>query len=226
MSNEKLSILVPYRNRKEHLDTFIPYIENYLSTNIKNKFEIIVIEQANDELFNRGALLNIGFLLEKYNCTYISPHDVDLLPEDADYSLPNMPTHLAAYRSQKNYKLEYEEFFGGVNLFLNKHFEKVNGFSNYYAGYGAEDDDLRYRCVISDLLPERRNCRYQSLFHEPITSATKENETLWYNIKKGQYNSTLLFDGLNSIKYKILDKFKTNYTHYYVDFKNERLQNE
>ena len=105
--NEKLSIIIPYRDRKNHLDEFIPYMNKFLKTNIQNEFNIIVVEQANDNLFNRGSLINIGFDLEKNNCTYIAPHDVDLLPEQSNYSKPINPTHLAAYRSQKNYILEW-----------------------------------------------------------------------------------------------------------------------
>ena len=54
-------ILIPYRNREEHLKYFIkntiPYLKRYL-----NPFKIIIIEQNNDRLFNRGKLLNVGFL--------------------------------------------------------------------------------------------------------------------------------------------------------------------
>lgn len=218
----KLAVIVPYRNRKSHLDQFIPYMNNYLSKNIGNNFYIVVVEQLNTNLFNRGTLINIGFELEKNNCNYISPHDVDLLPEDADYSIPTIPIHLAAYRSQKKYILEYENFFGGVNLFLNEHFSKINGFSNFYAGYGAEDDDLRHRCVISGLSPQRRFARYTSLHHEPVSCATKENETLWYDIQRGSMNTTMNFDGLSTIKYKTVKKETKDFVHYYVDFENER----
>lgn len=218
----KLAIIVPYRDRKSHLDQFIPYMNEYLNKNLNNDFVIVIVEQSNNNLFNRGTLINIGFDLIKDKCNYISPHDVDLLPEDADYSLPIAPTHLAAYRSQKDYKLEYEDFFGGVNLFLNEDFKKINGFSNFYAGYGAEDDDIRYRCIISGLEIKRRFSRYTSLYHEPITSATKENEKLWYSIKRGQMASTIKFDGLNTIKYNLINKVESDYIHYFVNFENER----
>ena len=153
--NEKLSIIIPYRDRKNHLDEFIPYMNKFLKTNIQNEFNIIVVEQANDNLFNRGSLINIGFDLEKNNCTYIAPHDVDLLQEQSNYSKPINPTHLAAYRSQKNYILEYDSFFGGVNLFLNDDFAKLNAdkikvtqatFSTVATGA-----NIRF-CFISDVI--------------------------------------------------------------------------
>jgi len=224
--SEKLSIIIPYRNRKSHLDSFVPYMNNFLKTNIQNEFNIIIVEQANENLFNRGSLINIGFDLEKNNCTYISPHDVDLLPEQSDYSKPINPTHLAAYRSQKNYILEYDTFFGGVNLFINEDFIGVNGFSNLYAGYGAEDDDLRLRCSLILQKPiDRRFGRYQSLDHDYdyTPENLKNNQNYYYNLINDKNYNRHLIEGLNSIDYKIIDKkeFKElNYIHYFVDFKN------
>jgi len=53
-------IIIPYRNRKEHLDLFItnviPLFETYLKP-----FKLVVVEQEDGKLFNRGMLLNIGF---------------------------------------------------------------------------------------------------------------------------------------------------------------------
>ena len=44
-------------------------------------------------------------------------------------------------------RLIYEQLFGGVEMFTKRHFEKVNGFSNSFWGWGAEDDNLYYRYV-------------------------------------------------------------------------------
>lgn len=226
----KLAIIVPYRNREEHLKQFVPYMTKFLSSNISCPFDIVVVEQANQEKFNRGTLINIGFDLTKEDSTYIAPHDVDLLPESSDYSVPQNPTHLAAYRSQSNYNLEYEGFFGGVNLFLNEHFKLVNGFSNVYCGYGAEDDDLRRRCALCNLPIERRFGRYTSLHHtyeQVDPSDVEKNKNYYYGLLHSgihaAYNSGK-HDGLNNLDYKVVDTKKTDYIHYFVDFKNAQQQ--
>jgi hypothetical protein len=215
----KLAVIVPYRNREEHLKQFVPYMNDYLKRTLKNDYSIVIVEQANFEKFNRGTLINIGYDLMKEKCGYISPHDVDLLPEDADYSQPEQPTHLAAYRSQANYKLEYVNFFGGVNLFLNDHFSLINGFSNCYAGYGAEDDDLLLRCSIRGLTPIRRPARYTSLHHVGL-ELTKENREMYYSILNKNISPTIEVDGVNSLKYDVIDVVETDYIHYYVNFEN------
>ena len=93
--NHKLGIIIPYRNRYEQLEEFKKTITEYLSkTDID--YEIIIIEQDNAKLFNRGMLLNIGFTYAKsLRCDYVIFHDVDMLPIDVDYSYSDIPLHLA-----------------------------------------------------------------------------------------------------------------------------------
>ena len=60
MIKKKIGIIVPYRDRYEHLETFRAKIIEYL-TEKKYNFVLIIVEQDNAKLFNRGMLLNIGF---------------------------------------------------------------------------------------------------------------------------------------------------------------------
>ena len=143
--SKKLGIIVPYRNRYNHLKEFIEYVPKYLSNN-KYNFAIIVVNQDNGTSFNRGALCNIGFEKAKLlNCDYVVFHDVDMLPIEVDYSYSKFPVHLVSDN------LPFESYFGGITLFPVEDFEKVNGFSNMYWGWGFEDDDLRHRCVKNNI---------------------------------------------------------------------------
>jgi hypothetical protein len=110
-------------------------------------FEIFIVEQDNAKLFNRGALLNIGYTYaKKANCDYVVFHDVDMLPFRVDYSYSDTPIHMATRFKNAN-KVTFDEYFGGVTLFPMSVFEKINGYSNKYWGWGFEDDDLLYRCI-------------------------------------------------------------------------------
>jgi hypothetical protein len=140
--NKKLGIIVPYRNRFEHLQEFKQSIVKYLEDNGYTKYVIIIVNQDDAKLFNRGMLLNIGFTeAKKLKCDYVVFHDIDMLPVDVDYSYSDTPIHLATD------DIPFESYFGGITLFPSELFEKINGFSNLYWGWGFEDDDLRYRCV-------------------------------------------------------------------------------
>lgn len=143
--DNKLGVIVPYRNRYEHLLLFKAAITDYL----KSKdilFELIIVEQDDAKLFNRGKLLNIGFEeAKKLKCTYVVFHDIDMLPLEVDYSFSKIPLLLATQ------KISFDEFFSSVILFPIEYFEKINGYSNTYWGWGFEDDDLFYRCKLNNI---------------------------------------------------------------------------
>ena len=152
MDNHKLGIIVPYRNRPEHLDVFKKWITQYLE---QLEYEVFIIEQDNEKQFNRGTLLNIGYqYAKKSGCDYLVFHDVDMLPVDVDYSYSNIPIHLATNFISNDGEKErefFEEYFGGVTIFPIEHFEQINGYSNKYWGWGYEDTELLHRCKIKDI---------------------------------------------------------------------------
>ena len=168
--SKKLGIIVPYRNRHKHLKKFLDYLPQYLS-NRRFDYYIIVVNQDNASAFNRGMLCNIGFERAKLlNCDYVVFHDVDMLPIDVDYSYDNKPIHLATDN------LPFDTYFGGITLFPVEDFQKVNGFSNLYWGWGFEDDDLRYRCIEKDIRLIRKS--YSPI--NPNTSTQHFNGTSAY----------------------------------------------
>lgn len=159
----KLGIIVPYRNRYEHLQIFKEEIVKYLELNCENDYEIIIVQQDNAKLFNRGMLLNIGFEeAKKMGCDYVVFHDVDMIPKKVDYSYSEIPIHLATdFELQQDEKERtiFDEYFGGVTLFPNDKFEEIDGYSNKYWGWGFEDDDLLLRCKEKFLPLKKQNIK-------------------------------------------------------------------
>ncbi|XP_056012668.1 beta-1,4-galactosyltransferase 1-like isoform X4 [Ostrea edulis] len=148
LSRHKVAVLIPYRNRQEHLNILLYVLHPMLQHQLLD-YGIFVIEQSNGTLFNRGLLFNIGYVealkVDNYSCFVF--HDVDLVPENDKilYGCIDSPIHLSAAIDIFNYRLLYDELFGGVSAMLRTHFEAVNGFSNLYPGWGGEDDDIYHR---------------------------------------------------------------------------------
>ena len=146
----KLGVCVPYRNRESHLKEFIPKVGAYLESKGID-YCMYFAHQVDDKLFNRGATKNVAAKHAfEDGCDYIVWHDIDMIPEDGcDYSFPEKtPIHIATHISQMDYKLKYQEYFGGAVLFSKEQVEKTNGYSNDYWDWGMEDDDLFWRCVL------------------------------------------------------------------------------
>ena len=134
----RLAIVVPYRDRAEHLQTFVSHMQNFFRHDKLDRqipWTIHVIEQADANPFNRGALLNAGFQLAAGAADYVCLHDVDMLPIWADYAWPEHPARLCLYGittpQQKHLCL------GGVTALSVADFQRLNGFSNGYWGWGG-----------------------------------------------------------------------------------------
>jgi len=143
---KKLGVVVPYRNRPNQLSQFKQALKDFIST----PYELIVVEQSDNKEFNRGKLLNIGFLkAEELGCDYVVFHDIDMLPISADYSYSDFPVHLITdLKLPPGIKRDlFDNYFGGVTLFPTNVYRQINGYSNKYYGWGFEDDDVFLRCV-------------------------------------------------------------------------------
>jgi predicted glycosyltransferase involved in capsule biosynthesis len=67
------------------------------------------------------------------------------------------------------FSLPYRTLFGGISALTKDHFMKVNGFSNRYWGWGAEDDDMANRIAYHGLYISRYSpsvARYKMLRHK------------------------------------------------------------
>ena len=199
---KKLSIVVPYRNREEHLKQFVPYMEEYL---IKDgiPFHIYIIHQADDKPFNRAKLLNVGYK-ESEDSDYFAFHDVDMLPMDSDYSYVDCPTHLATRAEQFGFRLPYDGYFGGVTLFDKESFIKINGYSNEYWGWGAEDDDVLLRCSIMGVSASRKDCGFTSLSHDRNIPQDLYDKNLekFRDLRLSPTKEKIFLDGLETLSYK------------------------
>ncbi|XP_063806607.1 beta-1,4-galactosyltransferase 4-like [Pseudophryne corroboree] len=219
-SQQKVAILIPHRNREKHLLYLLYHLHPFLQRQ-QLEYGIFVIHQAGDGKFNRAKLLNVGYLemlKEKWDCFIL--HDVDLVPENDfnTYLCDSLPKHLAVSRNTTKYKLLYSGYFGGVTAMSRDQFARVNGFSNSYWGWGAEDDDLRLRVGFSKMAlvrPSPEIARYSMIFHTRDTGNEVNGKRMQLLKKASKVWKT---DGLNSCTYKLLSvQHEPLYTNITVD---------
>ena len=167
---DHLGIIIPYRNRKEHLERFLPYLQYHLGEQ-KVDHSILVVEQLDSRPFNRAALLNAGAQFFGDRCDAFCFHDVDLLPVGTKYQVGTQPLNLVSdRRNEVTNLLEVmpAHFFGGVTTIDRDQFFQVDGFSNHFWGWGMEDDNFLFRCLFAGLQPCRlANSSYVEMDHHP-----------------------------------------------------------
>jgi len=139
-------ILIPFRNRKEHLDIFLKKLI-FLFYSYLKPFKIVIIEQLNDKSFNRAKLLNIGYSLFKESGQYFFHHDIDIIPTED--TIKNIYT-VENYDVLRIYNA-HQSSLGGIVKFTKDSYEKINGLPNYIWGWGIEDRSFYYRCKTMEL---------------------------------------------------------------------------
>ena len=109
-SKYQVAIIIPYRDRLDNLRIFLNNMHAYLIRQ-KLNYKIYLVEPLANLTFNRGILMNIGFVEslkdsnDKWNCFIL--HDVDMVPENANtvYECNDeLPVHYAVAVSKFGYK--------------------------------------------------------------------------------------------------------------------------
>lgn len=224
-----LAVIVPYRDRAEHLTEFLQAFATHALMHpdkVPSHGAIKIIEQAPGGEFNRGMIKNIGYALSGV-FDHICFHDVDYCPIRADYRPPSPGfwVHVAYKAAERvidprGLDLSHDErFTGGVVIFGRKEFDRVNGYSNSYWGWGAEDVDLRNRCTMGGLALDRRRGRFHLLPHDnegydlrdgsftESTALIKNNSILgsrWPTEGPTLEQCAMATDGLSSLAFGIL----------------------
>lgn len=211
----QLGLVVPYRDRFEELLEFVPHMHKYLNDK-KVRHKIFIVNQVDKHRFNRASLLNAGFLEARgNNCDYIAMHDVDLLPLNKDlyYGFPDKgPFHVSAPFLHPKY--HYPTFVGGILIMSIAQFEKVNGLSNKFWGWGREDDELYQRMKEAGLTIYRHSkakitTGYDTFKHDHDSKKRKRDYARFYNQKKESFKRDRV-TGLTSLKYRVEKRTNLN----------------
>lgn len=194
-----LSIIIPYRNRVEQLNIFIPCIKSYLP-----EANVFIVEQADDKPFNRGKLLNVGSQNVDHHNSYYVFHDIDMLPIKVSYRERDGVTQIAFS------DIQLIDYLGGVTMFNPYEFVRSGGYHNDF-WHRAEDNEMRFNLKRRGVPVLNRFGIFKQLPHE--RPEVEFDPVLW---KKAQAPRTK--DMLKTCEYKLISKeLKDGYTHIKVE---------
>lgn len=218
----KYSIIIPYRNREEHLEVLLPRLQDKFAD---KDYEIIISEQGNQDNFQIAIVNNIGF--KEATGDVIILHQVDYYPaDDLDYTFTGTVTLMGAkafFLDKDNASLRPEHdipggyrkfsqaidprFYGGVVMMSREQFEAINGLNPLYKGWGNEDEDLRERLRWAGIPVVRQSeGTYFCLYHEDNGAMHLKSE----EVQKDFYEGKLLYE--QGFKYRNIGYKNIEYT--------------
>ncbi|MEI6243420.1 MAG: glycosyltransferase [Acidobacteriota bacterium] len=183
-TSKMVSFIVPLRGRREHLDGFVHSIQK---TYAGLPYEVILVEQADDLLFKRGQLCNLGFKKSQGDIVVFTDIDIRYLErldfqehlerfkrpfvgfdQIAQLQEPRMGEYVITMTEPRPFG------FGACAVFSREQFITSNGFSNLIIGWGGEDDVIAARAKM-----KRLSCTLGHVTHaQPPRSEV--NNTLWH----------------------------------------------
>ena len=212
-------ILIPFRERDEHLEYFItntvPILKQYLPNS-----KVVVVEQNKGKLFNRGALLNVGFKEYHNKTKFFFTHDVDLNPTqkcvEEHYKKNVNDTDVLGIFTD-------ESTLGGIIKITDSIIHKINGFPNDVWGWGNEDKALQNRAefynikkitniTIQNLAVKNIGQGYIKQLHKNDADRTNQAKNHikhyhdFHHTNREKKEEMIMSSGLNNLVYTILER--------------------
>jgi len=209
-------IAIPYRKREKHLKHYIKHTVPLIQKFLPNT-RVVVIEQNEGKLFNRGKTLNVAFKEYENKTKYFLTNDVDLNPTQKcleEYYIKEVDDNhvLGIYTSQC-------DTLGGIIKIKDNIIQKINGFPNDIWGWGMEDTALQNRSEyfnikkITNLTNKKGHPSYLLRFDDVkdrvIKNHSKNRQIHKIGFKKINKEDKLkkiMSSGLNNIEYTILER--------------------
>jgi len=215
-------IFIPYRDREEHLKYIMKHYIPLIRDNLPNT-KIVILEQMEGKMFNRGKLLNVGFNEFRNRTRFFMTNDIDTIPNK--------------YQVKKNYSEESHKIYGiycghckslgGILKIEHDTLFSINGFPNNIWGWGIEDRALFHRAKIRGFEIKHYYNKASAKQHEDYTilkhkktmevysNKKLELSEMWKdnyinNLCKKDKEKLVTYSGVNNIEYNIVSKKSIN----------------
>jgi len=217
-------LIIPYRNREEHLKYFIdnsvPLLKKYMEN-----MKVVIVEQTEGKPFNRGKLLNVVFKEYEDECKYIITHDVDINPKKkAIIELYNDEVDDNVFKGILTSPCDTLAPIFKTNI---KNLFVINGFPNNIWGWGVEDKAIQNRVLHYQFKKETNLLNYSNWKREPghiydtyfkafndINDRDRRFESkhhklhyrMWKNLSNIEKEKYIIGNGIDSLTYKLVKK--------------------
>jgi hypothetical protein len=213
--DRRLTIVIPFRDRDEHLRQLMPVLTAMLNEQ-RIRHRVLIVEQEPGGLFNRGKLINVGIHHAADASDYYCLHDVDAVPVVANYQCPSQPLRLVnTIRGPGGETRRTDYYFSGAVSVRKEQVFAANGYSNEYRGWGKEDDDFFFRLLLAGCL-----CFYdtEGIFHDlpnpKQQQVVRKSPATPPHVKVNRVRRSRLLrglaspqeDGLNTLLYEVIDR--------------------
>ncbi|KAI0240674.1 Beta-1,4-galactosyltransferase 3 [Lamellibrachia satsuma] len=172
LARQRLAVIIPHRDRAAHLRLLLFYLHPFLQRQMRH-YQIFVVEQAYNETFNKGVIMNMAFneVMRRGHWDCIVFHDVDMIPQNDRniYECTRQPRHLSPGLDEMRFTLLYWGLVGGALALTPAQVVHTNGYSNMYWGWGGEDDDMFTRIEGAGYVvtrPSNHIGRYKMVRHK------------------------------------------------------------
>lgn len=214
-------IALPYRRRSNSLRI----VRERLPAFLRNQsciadFLLLLIEQEDGKPFNFAKLGNVGYTIGKshFGSTIADRfinHPVDGIPLSGDYTIPDDSSVMMCEAGDPSKLGYHNSYYAKAHAFHAAVFEKINGYSNEYWGWGYDDDDLFARLRSQQVLIWGTYIEYEFFMAHHLKPSAKnldiqdgvsrydENYQIF---SQTQQNPDIWKSGLSNLSYKILEQ--------------------
>ena len=201
-------IVIPYRAKNEQefrrnqlIDAIDNYREYFLKHNIPIK--IVVCEQNNLVLFNRGLLLNAGFIESERTFDFSKKY----FHMNVDYRMNmhhDFPNEINEIKEGfvELFRVEVEQVIASACIFDSDSYKKCNGFPNDISGWGGDDWALLHRARQANV-PIISNYRNKGVVYEEIVKFYNDGSFNENNINLAINRDDTYTNGVNTSEYRI-----------------------
>lgn len=212
VDDNTLIVIIPVRDREQQLKEYLQHMIPIFKYQ-KIDYKIYIVEQVSGKLFNKAKINNIGFLesvKENKDVERYLFNDVDNYPKDKD---------IIPYKTSLNSVHHFygdKRWLGGFYTISKTIYEKINGYSNDFWGWGGEDGDFLNRLNVFNIAIDRNvffNRRSTNLIqdekNERRLAISYDEFRKKRTVKNKSYlkdKNSVYLDGLTTCDYHILKK--------------------